>query len=240
MASFEARLLHREQIAENSLALRFSRPAGYDYLPGQSLMLTLVDPPQTDAKGNSRELSFASAPHEHDLLLAVRMRDTAFKRVLGALPIGAAVFISEPEDGMQLHRDMARPAVFMAGGIGITPFLSMLRHLHHAAVQRPIYLFYSNWRPESSAFLGELQSLEKTLPDFHLITTMTDPQELLSSWSGERGLIDPQLLKRHLPDLRKPIYYLAGPPDMTLDLVEMLEDLGVAGQTIHSSEFAGY
>ncbi|MGQ0750481.1 MAG: FAD-dependent oxidoreductase, partial [Betaproteobacteria bacterium] len=105
------------------MAFYFSRPPGFRHQAGQSLLLTLLDPPETDGEGDARNFTIASAPHEPELMIATRMRDTAFKRVLKTAPIGTTVSMDGPNGEMVLHDDAARPAVFLAGGIGITPFL---------------------------------------------------------------------------------------------------------------------
>lgn len=230
-------LLRRELVAADTMAFYFSRPDDYEYQPGQSLQMTLIDPPRTDNRGHTRELSIASAPHEDELMLAMRMRDTAFKDTLAEAAPGTTVRISEADGDLLLHRDPGRLAVFVAGGIGITPFLSILRHAAYRALTHPMYLFYSNRRTDLAAFLPELDALRAALPNYRLVLTMTEDD---TAWSGETDTIGAELLARHLPDLTGPMYYLAGPPEMTLSVLEMLEDLGVAENAIKSSEFDGY
>ena len=127
MAAHEVKIHKREAVAEGTMAFHFEKPPDFHFKAGQSIKITLIDPPQTDAEGNARTFSLVSAPFETALVIATRMRDTAFKRVLKSLPPGSAVNIEGPDGALTLHDDPARPAVFLAGGIGITPFVSMLR-----------------------------------------------------------------------------------------------------------------
>jgi len=240
MPVHEARLARRETVAEGTMAFYFSRPPAFRHRAGQSLLMTLVDPPQTDSEGDSRTFTIASAPDEPELMIATRMRDTAFKRVLKAAPAGTAVRIDGPNGEMVLHDDPARPAVFLAGGIGITPFLSIARDAANRVLPLRLYLFYSNRRPEDAAFLAELQDMGQSNGNFRLIATMTEPQKSAQPWTGERGFIGRELLERHLPGLAGPIYYLAGPPAMTMAMQQMLEGIGVGGDAMRSEEFYGY
>jgi ferredoxin-NADP reductase len=217
------------------MAFHFSRPAGFAHQAGQSVLLTLLDPPHTDAQGDSRTFTIASAPHEAELMIATRMRDSAFKRVLRSARPGMRVRIEGPSGVMVLHDDASRPAVFLAGGIGVTPFLSMARNAAQRRLPHHLYLFYSNRRPQDAAFLDELQHMADS--KFHLIATMTEPAE---AWKGETGFIQRELLERHLPDPRNPVYYLAGPPAMTMAMEAMLGELGVSAGEIRSEEFYGY
>ena len=108
-------------------------------------------------------------------MVATRLRDTAFKRELQRMPLGSTVRMEGPFGNLVLHADQTRPAVFLAGGIGITPFRSMVVQ---AAMQRsphPMVLFYSNRRPEDAAFLDELQSLRDKNPHYRFVATMTEP-----------------------------------------------------------------
>src|SRR5262245_26311703 len=126
------------------MAFHFARPPGFAHEAGQYMQVTLIDPPENDAQGPGRPFTIASAPHEPDLMIATRMRDTAFKRVLKAAAPGLRLRIEGPNGIMLLHDETARPAVFLAGGIGITPFLSMARHAAKERLPHRIFLFYSN------------------------------------------------------------------------------------------------
>src|ERR1700716_2120084 len=116
-------LLHsRQEVADGTMAFRFDKPPGWVFKAGQFLDMTLLNPAETDAEGNTRSFSIASGPHEDTLMIATRLRDTAFKRVLKTMSIGGAVTIEGPSGDLTLPDDSARPIVFLAGGIGITPF----------------------------------------------------------------------------------------------------------------------
>ena len=240
MAIHEARLARRETVAEGTMAFYFSKPPGFRHEAGQSLLMTLANPPETDGKGNARTFTIASAPHEPELMIATRMRDSAFKRVLRTAPMGMAVTIDGPSGEMVLHDDSSRPAVFLAGGIGITPFLAMARHAAKDRLQHRIYLFYSSRRPEDAAFLPELQKLEQLNPNYHLIATMAESEKSAQPWSGETGFIRREMLERHLPDTTSPVYYFAGPPAMTAAMQQMLEGIGIGEQAMRYEEFYGY
>lgn len=222
------------------MAFHFERPAGFSHKAGQSLLLTLVDPPQTDAQGDSRTFTIASAPHEADLMIASRMRDSAFKRVLRSAPPGTPLRIEGPNGVMVLHEDAARPAVFLAGGIGVTPFLSMSRDAARRRLPHRIVLFYANRRPEDAAFLAELQEMARANLTYRLIATMAEADKSQRPWSGETGFIRRELLERHLPELHSPVYYLAGPPGMTMAMEAMLGELGISQNDVRSEEFYGY
>ncbi len=240
MTIHEARLVRRETVAEGTVAFYFSKPLGFRHQAGQSLLMTLINPPETDSEGDSRTFTIASAPHETELMIATRMRDTAFKRVLNAAPTGTTVRIDGPNGEMVLHDDAARPAVFLAGGIGITPFLAMARHAAKERLPHRLYLFYSNRRPEDAAFLPELQKMEQLNPNYHLIAIMAEPEKSAQRWPGETGFIRREMLERHLTGIASPMYYFAGPPPMTMAMRKMLEEIGIGEQAVRYEEFYGY
>ena len=123
--TFEATLFRRELVAERTMSFCFTKPADWTYRAGQFVDITLLDPPETDAEGDTRGFSISSAPSEDVIMITTRLRDTAFKRVLQSAPIGTAVKIEGPFGDLRLHHS-ARPAVVLTGGIGITPFRSIL------------------------------------------------------------------------------------------------------------------
>src|SRR5215831_14607803 len=161
MSKYTTRLNERCDVAEGTMAFHLEKPPGFQFKAGQYMNVTLVDPPETDAEGNTRSFSIASAPFEADLVVTTRMRDTAFKRVIRTLSLKSEIQISGPVGSFTLHADASRPAVFLVGGIGITPFRSIILQATKDRLVHKLYLFYSNRRPEDAAFLDELQNVEK-------------------------------------------------------------------------------
>lgn len=240
MASYKIKLKRREDVAEGTAAVHFEKPEGFQFKAGQFLRFTAIDPPETDVEGNSRSFSIASAPHEEDLMIATRMRETAFKRVLKTMPLGSEIEIKGPYGKMMLHDDFARPAVFLTGGIGITPFRSIALHAAHSGLPHRIYLFYSNRRPEDAAFLDQLVELEKINPNYRLIATMTSAAASNAQWTGETGYINGEMLSRYLEDLKSPVYYVAGPEGLVTAMRKTLFEAGVNEADIQVEQFTGY
>jgi ferredoxin-NADP reductase len=240
MGVYIAKLRDRQQVAVGTMAYYFDKPGGFDFAGGQSIDLTLLDPPETDAEGNTRAFSLASAPHEPFLMVATRQRDTAFKRVLKTMPLGTEVQFEGPFGSMTLHRKTARPAIILAGGIGITPFRSMLCQATNASTGHRLFLFYSNRRPEDAAFLVELQDLARQHSHLTFVATMTNLEKLGGSWNGERGYINKEMLVRFVGNLAESVYYTAGPPAMVAAMKDMLSEAGVEEDDINSENFSGY
>ena len=237
--TFEAVLLGRELVADRTMAFRFAKPPGWTYRAGQFVDITLLDPPETDVEGNTRGFSISSAPHEGVIMITTRLRDTAFKRVLQTMPFGTAVRIEGPFGDLRLHH-AARPAVVLTGGIGITPFRSiLLEAVRTGGLPYPVHVFYANRRPTDAAFLDELTELARDDANLIFHPTMT-ALEAGAAWDGERGHIDASMLGRHLADVIDPIYYLTGPPGMVQGLRTMLIDAGVDEDDIRTEEFTGY
>ncbi len=222
------------------MAFHFEKPAGFPFKPGQFANLTLLDPPETDAEGNVRTFSIASAPLEEDLTFATRIRDTAFKRVLKTMPLGTEIALGGPFGSFTLHSDSSRPGVFLAGGIGITPFRSMILHASNRRLPLRLLLFYSNRRPEDAAFLQELEGIARENTRFKLIATMTEMEKSKQKWQGRTGYLDKQMLSECMDDPKGSIYYVAGPPKMVSAIGHALADFGVSEDDIRSEDFAGY
>ena len=240
MAAYNIKLKRREEVAEGTMSFFFEKPAGFQFKAGQFMRLGLIDPPETDAEGDQRTFSIASAPHEEDLMIATRMRDTAFKRVIKSMPLGSELQMRGPYGRMTLHEDSTRPAVFLTGGIGITPFRSIALDAARTGVPHRLHLFYSNRRPEDAAFLEELAHLEATNPNYRFIPTMTSAAETKQPWNGETGYINADMLARFIDDLKAPVYYVAGPQGLVNAMRKTLADAGVSEEDIRAEEFAGY
>ena len=200
----------------------------------------MINPAETDAEGNTRTFSLASAPYENDLMSATRMRDTAFKRALKTLALGTEHTLDAPGGSFTLHNNAAIPAVFVTGGIGVTPVRSIVLQAIHDKTAHRIFVFDSNKRPEDAVFLDELMKPHKKTPHYTFVGTMTETEKSSRTWHGETGLITKAMLSKYIGDLTLPIYYIAGPPGMVVGLRKTLSESGVNDDNIRTEEFSGY
>lgn len=240
MPVYKVKLTRREEIADGTMAFYFEKPHGFVHKAGQYADLTLIDPAETDAEGNIRTFTLANAPYEETLMFATRMRDTAFKRVLKAMTLGTELTLDAPHGSFTLHNDVNIPAVFLTGGIGLTPARSIILQAAHDKLPHKIFLFDSNNRPEDSVFLDELINAQQTNPNYTFIGTMTQMEKSNHTWEGETGFINETMLLKHIDDLTVPIYYLVGPRGMVHAMLEMLMKAGVDDDNIRTEEFSGY
>ena len=234
----KTRLKHKEKCGDGAMTFYFDKPQGFEFEAGQYIDLTLINPPHTDPDGNIRSFSLASAPADEHLQIVTRIRDTAFKRSLQQLSIHTEVEFDGPFGSFTLHANRSKPAIFLAGGIGIAPFCSMIRHAAKSS-ETPLYLFYSNHCPDSAAFLESLQELEKRTLNFRLIPTMTATDNPHGSWNGETGSISKQMLSKYLPRLQGAICYVAGSPRFVDAMLKLLAFTGL-GEEVRCEQFVGY
>ncbi len=240
MPFYKTRLKRRVEIAAGTMAFHFEKPEGFVFKAGQFGDYTLINPSETDAEGNTRGFSFASAPYENDLMFATRMRETAFKRVLRTMEIGTEVTLDAPYGSFTLHNNTRTPAVFLTGGIGITPVRSIVLQATRDNLPHRILLFYSNRRPEDSAFLNELMEAQSENLNYIFIGTMTEMENSAEKWDGETGYINKAMLMKYIDNLTLPIYYVAGPAAMVTAMRKTLNEAGVDDDNIRTEEFSGY
>jgi len=234
-----ATIKEKREVAKGTLLVLFDLlGAELDYRPGQYFWIELLDPPYQDEKGPRRHISAVTSPTERGVIgLCTRLRDSAFKRSLAKLPIGAEVEVEPPKGSFVLPEDTVRPLVFVAGGIGITTFRSMLRYIQDERLPHRVTLIYSNRDRESAAFLDELEEIERTNPNVRLIITMTND----ASWGGERRRIDATFLEDHLGEQpNEANYMVAGPPEMAKAVTAELRRAGVDEELIATDSFSGY
>lgn len=233
-----AQLTGRGEVAEGTLALRVSKPQGFTFRAGQAVYVSLPGLSQGDAKGRVRTFSIASAPHEAELTLATRLTGSSLKSHLANAAMGTAIELEGPYGDLTLHEDGTREAVFLAGGIGITPLRSIILDALHRALPHRLTLFYSNREPEDAAFLAELQALAHQHPQFKLVATFTDAA--LPPGAGERGRITAELIAKHVEDRAAATYYLAGPPAMVAAMQALLAQAGIDPAQVRAEAFSGY
>ena len=239
MTTQTVHLKSKNEVANGTMAFHFEKPAGFEFRPGQAVDVILSGADAQSADGR-HAFSIVSAPHEDEIVVATRMRDSAFKKALGSLPLGAAVELDGPFGSLTLHKKAERAGVLIAGGIGITPFMSMLRHAAHQHASQPLALLYSNRRPEDTAFLAELQALQQRHPPFRLVATMTEMEKSSQPWSGATGFVDAAFIRQAVKDLPAPVFYVCGPPGMVEAMRNILVEAGVDEDDVRSEEFYGY
>ena len=241
MTTFATTLEAREEIAEGTMAFHFRKPSGFEFKPGQAIDVILTSSASAPGDQSTRHtFSIVSAPFQDDLVIATRMRDSAYKRALKSMTVGAQLAIDGPSGSLGLHKDPARAGVLIAGGIGITPFMSMLRQAAKDQRQQRLVLLYSNRRPEDAAFLSELQQLEGKNPNFRLVATMTEMHASHLPWAGQESLVTAELVRNAVGDLAAPIFYVAGPPGMVEAMRQTLNRAEIDDDDIRSEEFYGY
>jgi ferredoxin-NADP reductase len=233
-------LRRKEEIANGTMAFHFEKPVEFSFKAGQFGDFTLINPVETDAEGNTRGFSLASAPYEETLMFATRMRDTAFKRVLKTMETGTEVLLDAPYGAFTLHNKPTIPAVFLTGGIGVTPVRSIVLQAAHDNLPHQIFLFDSNRKPEDSAFLNELEEAQEKNSNYSFVGTMTEMEKSTRKWDGETGYITKHMLVKYLGDLTLPIYYIAGPAAMVTAIRKTLNESGVDDDNIRIEEFSGY
>jgi len=234
-----ARVKEKREVAKGTLLVTFDlQGAEVDFRPGQYFWVELLDSPYEDERGLRRHITVVTSPTERGVLgLCTRLRDSAFKKTLAELEIGDEVEVEPPKGDWALPEDTSRPYVFIAGGIGITVFHSMLHYIADTGEPYRVTLVYSNRDRESTPFLDELQEFERTLPDFRLVLTMTQDE----GWEGESRYVSAELLKDHLDgDLSAFTYLVAGPPAMVESVVEQLREAGVPEEQVLPDRFSGY
>lgn len=240
MPVYKVKLTEKREVADGTMAFHFEKPEGFVYKAGQFAECTLINPAETDAEGNARPFSLASAPYEDELMFATRMRDTAFKRVLKTMEPGMELSLDAPHGSFTLHDDMCFPAVFLTGGIGVTPVRSIVLQAMHDNLPHRILVFYSNRGPEDAAFLDELMKCQDSNPNYTFVGTMTEMEKSSREWHGETGYITKAMLLKFISDMTLPIFYIDGPPAMVKAMRQLLSEAGVDKGNIRTEEFSGY
>jgi ferredoxin-NADP reductase len=236
-----ARIAEKREVAEGTLFVVFDLLGQeVEFVAGQYFWVELPDRGFTDddERGLRRHVSVATSPTERGVLgLATRVRDSAFKQTLAALEVGDEVDVEQPKGDFLLPEETDRPYAFVAGGIGISVFRSMLRCIADLGLPHRVTLVFSNRDRAGTAFLDELQELERRCSGLRVIFTMTEDPE----WDGETRLVDETMLRDVLgEEFDETTFLVAGPPGMVDAVVETLEGAGLPEEQIRPDRFSGY
>lgn len=242
MKTYSVTLQATQQLATGTMAFHFTKPKGYEFVAGQAADWSFGEPAASESLADIQHtFSFVSAPHEDELVFATRMRESRYKRRLKALAVGAQLQLSSPFGRLGLDADLNRAAVFIAGGIGITPFISMLRDTIKQQRQQDVVLLYANRNPDEAAYLSELQQITAQNSRVNLVATMTRIDAAVHNWTGMQGHLSAERIQACTQGLQRPVYYVSGPPMLVEAMLDiLLDELGVDEEDICSESFTGY
>jgi ferredoxin-NADP reductase len=228
----------RQPIADGTILIELDlKGQEYDFTPGQYFFLTLPELRYEDPKGAMRHFSIVNSPSQKGILqFATRLTDSGYKKTLNEIALGTEVEIGNAMGIFGIPQENTKPVVMIAGGIGITPFVSILRDMHEKEAEHNVRLFYSNRLKKQTAFLDELQRMDLSDSNMNLILTLTDDP----NWAGEVRMVNGEFIKDYVPDYNDCLFMISGPPAMVETIYNQLMGLGLSNLDIRTENFAGY
>lgn len=228
------------KIATDTYDFVFSSDSKLKFKPGQYLEWTLAHD-KRDNRGNRRYFTIASSPTETDIRIGVKFypQASSFKKALGSFKEGDTIIASQLAGDFVLPKNKSKKLVFIAGGIGITPFRSMVKYLLDTKEARTITLFYSVKTPEEIAYKDIFDEAQQQL-GIKSVYTLTDKESASDVWQGEKGFVDSQMIMRYVADYKERIFYISGPHSMVATFEEVLKKMGVSKNHIKIDFFPGF
>ena len=224
---FETQVIGHKEVAEGTHEITLKRPPAFAFEAGQYTQVGVLKLAYPDPKGRSRQFSIVSSPYDMDKIKVVfRSSGSGFKNTLINTPIGSSVQVEQAAGSFLLPQKLTRPHVFVAGGVGIAPFMSYLSQRVQDAWDYPITLFYGNQSPESAAYLNELKQMTKEQRHFTVNDTYKRPTPDLFA----------KLTKKHTDA----VWWVVGPPGMVAVTVNGLRLGGILVDKIMTEPFDGY
>ncbi len=237
MPQYKVKLIEKKQIAENTSLYTFEKPQGFEYLPGQHVVIKL-DIQSMPVQDTLKTFTLCSSPTENFLQVAMRDGISDFKKTLQNLKAKSEIEIIGPAGRFVLQD--GKNIVMIAGGIGIAPFKSMIKYIFDKNLDYNIILLYSNPTKERITFYDELKNISHTETNLTLKIINTLTQKTPDNWTEEQGRIDKDFIQKYISDCSKKDFYICGPPQMVKELEDNLEILGIASDKIFTEKFTGY
>jgi glycine betaine catabolism B len=243
------------------MTFKFTKDGYPEFKAGQFAFFAL-DNVNNDNRGPVRHFSLTSSPTEDVLSISTRIRGTPYKQRLSTMQEGEQVDVSRPQGNFVLHDDYSKQAIFLSGGIGVTPFRSMIKYATDRQLPIKITMFDSNRNRQNILFKDEFDDWAAQNQNLKIVYTITEneteqrqqseavhnisssgPTENNGTWDGERGRIDKTMIERHLSkqEISNGIFYICGPPGMIRALEDLLQkQFEIQGERIKVEEFTGY
>jgi len=230
--AFETPVLSSRRLTPTTHGIVVKKPVGFSYRPVQFTFLAL----RTDEGWHARPMSLASSPTRLNLEYGVRISESPFKRAFASLRPGDSVRLQEPLGDFVLEED--RPAVLLAGGIGVTPLKGMAEYASDRSLPIGVRLVYSNSNEEEIVYRGDLEELERRNPRCRVIHTLTG-NAIKKGWEGFVGRIGTRHLQEATRGLNQPVFYASGKPGMVAAVLNILADMAVSEEDIRAEFFRG-
>jgi ferredoxin-NADP reductase len=212
-------------------SIRFKRPEGFSYLPGQWISVTLGEDRQ-----KTKPLSLSSSPTEGFLEVTKRLTGHEFSDALDALKVGDKVSINGPHGNFTFQGEYDKIGM-LSGGIGITPLRSMIRYSTDKGLKTSIILLYSSRYEDNIAFKDDFDEMQMRNPGLKVINTITGS---IQNWKGLTGRINKQMIEKALPDYAERVFYTSGPQPMVYAMKAILSEMGLPEEQIKQEYFTGY
>ncbi|MDB5163746.1 MAG: oxidoreductase [Candidatus Saccharibacteria bacterium] len=210
------------------------------YKPGQYMEWTLPHP-GADSRGNRRYLTLASSPTEDSLRLGVKFypKGSTYKKALLAMSSDTPIAAGQLGGDFVLPDDPATKLVFIAGGIGITPFRSMVKYLLDTNQPRDVVLMYSEKTQAEFVYTDVFNQAAQQL-GLKTVYTLTNTDTIPPDWRGSTGFVSAEMIRTQVPDFSERVYYISGSHALVSAVQDYLHSLGVASSHIKTDFFPGY
>lgn len=239
MQRLNLKLIRKDRLADGTLECVFEKPKGFSFTPGQYLEWTMPHP-LADKRGVRRYFTIASSPTEDDIKLGLHIMDkggSSFKEALKNLPEGGSMYATQLSGEFMMPKDTSKKLVFIAGGIGVTPFRSMLKYVLDTKEDRDIFMFFAN-RNRSNIVYQELLDETGDAAKFRYAHVISNPEGELPE-GFEQGFVTEEMIEKYMPDWKERTFYLSGPPSMVGAYQTLLKKMGLPSNQVVTDYFPG-
>lgn len=232
-------LTDKKKLAPNIYSFFFNKPIDFNFIPGQYIRMILYHK-NPDKEGSSRFFTIASNPLSENIMITTKFRDSSFKKALLRLNRDEKIEIFGPIGQFFLDERSRKSVVFLSGGMGITPFHSMISYIHEMNLHINTTLIASFNSINDVIFYKELDNIGKNNKCIKVIYTITSGGKNNMQWEGERGRIDENLIKKYVLNYLESTFYVTGPNNMVDSISKLLKAMNVLDENIIMEKFTGY
>jgi ferredoxin-NADP reductase len=238
MQVFKSRLLGRKIIALATLEIELEKPEGFNFKAGQYANVSFAGVDTMEKQLYTRTLTISSAPYEKTITFILRASESAYKKRMFAATIGTEFELEGPFGDFTMDLSKGDKVMFIAGGMGISPFTSMIKESLATGDAHAMQLLYLCRRPEEAPFLKMFEALDELNDNFKFTPIMTQSEKSTATAGGKHAHMTGELVERNLPEKSPDDFYIAGPKGMVSAVVEVLNKKHMGGR-IFTGEFIG-